>query len=87
MTTKEEIEKAKKTEKATLAEIQKVVNTMLSPEWSLALDKESDDTKTEADIALEGAQKRKLLLENAQLEDIAKKLIENEKRLKAGKKS
>lgn len=72
---------------ATLDELQKAVTQMTSAEWELALEGEPQSTKTEADRTLLAAQKRRLSLENAQLEKIAEKLIENEKNLTKGKNS
>jgi hypothetical protein len=71
---------------ATLDELQTAVTTMMSPEWDVALEGEPESIKNDAVDALLAAQERRLSLENAQLEKIAHKLIENEEVLKNGKK-
>jgi hypothetical protein len=72
---------------ATLDELQKAVTTMMSPEWNLALKKNPESIQTDPDEALLAAQERRLALENAKLEKIAQKLIENEKGLLDGRKN
>ena len=72
---------------ATLEELQKAVTNMMSAEWDLVLDGQPQQTKTNADKTLLAVQERRLSLENAKLEKIAQKLIENEEGLNDGKKN
>ncbi len=72
---------------ATLDELQTAVIKMMSPEWDLALEGKPKKTKTDAGKALLAAQERRLALENAKLEKIAQKLIENEEDLNNGRKN
>ncbi len=69
----------------TLQQLDEAFLKMTSAEWDLALVGKSQEEVTEAAKALLLVQRARLRLGNAELSDIRKKLVENEKGLEEGR--